>query len=215
MTSTPTLEELDSSTQSNQSSTLSVIARKLGHDLDEIRHRSLENLETKLDNNLITEDDVIHNRELLVKLLDILNSSNMSRHHEKCVRIIAKLMRWPSTVKSLILMNGLDILDKIRLEIKDSSLRGHLELIIDQLTQHIEHNRSSNEKTSFSSSASQITINSLDRFAKLNINRLEINTSGSDNGDRTLLSEASKTERNHLNSFNSTRTKNNNSDKKV
>ena len=113
-----TTNELNSSNQSDQSSTLSVITRKLGHDLDEIRVRSLDHLESKLDNNLVSEDDLSVSRDLFVKLLELLNNSTASSSSSPAMcrqiaRVLLKLMRWTSTSKTLLLLNGVDIIDKV------------------------------------------------------------------------------------------------------
>lgn len=113
-----TTNELNSSNQSDQSSTLSVITRKLGHDLDEIRVRSLDHLESKLDNNLVSEDDLAVSRDLFVKLLELLNNSIASSSPSPAMcrqiaRVLLKLMQWSSTSKTLLLLNGVDIIDKV------------------------------------------------------------------------------------------------------
>lgn len=183
--------ELNSSTQSNES-TLSLITRKLSHDLDEIRHRSLDNLESKLDNNLVSEDDVVHNRELLVKLLDILESPKLNRHHEKAIRILGKLMRWTSTAQTLIKLNGLEILEKIRVDTTNSSMmRDDLDALIQHLTEQLnEWSKSTDRSNNFSMSHS---IDTSDRLATLSI-KSQHNSSACDT-DRTFYYDSSKSEK--------------------
>lgn len=202
MNSSSTLEPNTSSQSnlSNQSSILSVITNKLGHDLDEIRLRSLENLYSKLENNLISEDDVILNRDLLVRLLDILDAPTLSKHHEKSIKILNKLIRWPSTSKTLLLLNALEILENFNQQLKDSSLRTDVETILENLNIQLnEWNKSNDRPINLTESHS---FNVVDHLTKLSIKRTtKINNSGSDCNDQIFLADFTKFD---LNSFNST-----------
>lgn len=205
MNSSSTLEPNTSSQSdlSNQSSILSVITNKLGHDLDEIKLRSLENLYSKLENNLISEDDVILNRDLLVRLLDILDEPSLSKHHEKSIKILNKLIRWPSTSKTLLLLNALEILENFNQQLKDSSLRSNVETILEHLNIQLnEWNKSNDRPINLTESHS---LNVVDHLAKLSIKRLtKINNSGSDCNDQILSVDHTKFDQLDLNSLNST-----------
>lgn len=199
------------SIQSDQSSVLGVITRNLGHDLDEIRQRSLEHLEAKLDNGLIVEDDIILNRELFVKLLDLLSTKSMRSHHERAVRILTKLMRWPSTAKNLLLLNALEILDKVKLELNEPpTLRNDVEAICKQLTDKLNEWSACSELTTNNNLSSAHSLDLFDRLARFQIqSRLARQPSvsdpdGVDSRDRTLVatpSEVSKTDRLDLTSL--------------
>lgn len=189
----------NSSSASSNSTTLGVLAKKLAHDLEEIRERSLDQLESKLDNNLLSEDDLILNRDLIVKLLDLLSSPDMTRHHEKTARIMLKLMKWPSAVKSLLLLNGLEILEKLRQEMKSSStLHETIESIIDILTEKFNELGDGNLSSSNS-------VDLFDRIARFQIqSRLACHTNSLESYDSTLLaasSDCSKNDRVDSSSF--------------
>lgn len=51
-----------------------------GHDLEEIRVRALENLLSKLEHKLICDADLIHERHLLIRIVEWFNFPNSTRH---------------------------------------------------------------------------------------------------------------------------------------
>ena len=50
-----------------------------GHNLEEIRLRALENILSKLRNGIISIEDLIHHRDLMVNLLQWFNHENPPR----------------------------------------------------------------------------------------------------------------------------------------
>jgi hypothetical protein len=51
-----------------------------GHDLEEIRVRAFENLLSKLEHKLICDADLIHERHLLIRIVEWFNFPNSTRH---------------------------------------------------------------------------------------------------------------------------------------
>lgn len=51
----------------------------LGHNLEEIRVRSLENLLSKLEHNLVCDSDLVNERHLMIRLIEWFNFPNPSK----------------------------------------------------------------------------------------------------------------------------------------
>ena len=48
--------------------------------MEEIRNRALSNLISKLNSNVVTESDLVHHKELFVKLFELFNFADPKRH---------------------------------------------------------------------------------------------------------------------------------------
>ncbi len=62
----------------------------LGHELEEIRIRSLDNLISKLDNHVISESDLCQHKQLFIKLFELFNYSEFNQY-EKVLNLLCKL----------------------------------------------------------------------------------------------------------------------------
>ena len=57
-----------------------IIFKSVGHHLEEIRIRALENILSKLEHKLICDSDLIQERHLFIRLLEWFNFPKSSRH---------------------------------------------------------------------------------------------------------------------------------------
>jgi rotatin len=69
---------------------LDTIVNISGHNLEEIRVRALENIISKLDNHLICEQDIIHERHLMIRLLEWFNFTPCLKK-EDALRLLCRL----------------------------------------------------------------------------------------------------------------------------
>jgi hypothetical protein len=81
-----------SDTSSDYQNKLSTIIAKLGHELDEIRTRALDNLISKLNNNVIAENDLANYKQLFIKLFELFNYAEFNQH-EKLLDLILRFTR--------------------------------------------------------------------------------------------------------------------------
>ncbi|XP_077865455.1 rotatin-like, partial [Saccoglossus kowalevskii] len=65
---------------------------KLGHQLEEIRVRSMNNIISKLDHNVICEADVVQEKYFLIRLLEWFNFPSVPMRKE-VVNLIEKLSK--------------------------------------------------------------------------------------------------------------------------
>lgn len=71
---------LNTTSSSDQISSINTIVAKLGHELAEIRTRALENLMSKLDNHVISEMDLVQHKQLFIKLFELFNFPQFKQH---------------------------------------------------------------------------------------------------------------------------------------
>ncbi|ESO98430.1 hypothetical protein LOTGIDRAFT_231452 [Lottia gigantea] len=105
--------------------------RKLGHNLEEIRVRALENILSKLKHNLICEADLIHERHLFIRLLEWFNFPK-STQHETVLNLIRDLSQHTSAIEILQGIGGVEFLSQLR-----SNITLSLQPIIDQILENI------------------------------------------------------------------------------
>ncbi|XP_064598734.1 rotatin-like [Liolophura sinensis] len=91
----------------------SALFRKLGHDLEEIRVRSLNNILSKLDHKLICEADLVHERHLLIRLLEWFNFQPCPMQTQ-VLELLLKLAKHSGAAEILLNVGGLDFLTKLR-----------------------------------------------------------------------------------------------------
>jgi hypothetical protein len=197
---------------SDQSTSLIAITNKLGHDLEEIRQRSLDSLESKLDNQLINEDDLgASSRDLFIKLLEILNKPECSRQHEKVIGILKKLIKCKAAVNNLLFVNGLSVLNKLKVELNETRLRGDVEYLVEQLMDKIaEFGSNMPAKSSTLSFDSSQSFHSLDSDKSIkpqliSSSHSQISNSSQTSHENTLLAYSNNNSNNSQNSM----TKNN------
>lgn len=78
-----------------------------GHSLEEIRVRALENIQSKLEHNLICDADIVHEKQLYTRLLEWFNHPECS-HKADVLGLIYRLaqVRHFSIFKTNILVAG-------------------------------------------------------------------------------------------------------------
>ncbi|RMZ94720.1 rotatin isoform X2 [Brachionus plicatilis] len=132
---------------SEQSSSLNLIIKKLGHELDEIRVRSLDNLISKIEAHLISEDDLSQHKQLFIKLFDLFNFEEFDQH-EKVLNLLIQLVeKSRSATRNIFDINGLNFLNSLKKEHSDNqSIRLKIDELLDLM------GNSSMESTKISSS---------------------------------------------------------------
>lgn len=200
---------------SDQSTSLIAITNKLGHDLEEIRQRSLDSLESKLDNQLINEDDLgASSRDLFIKLLEILKKPECSRQHEKVIGILKKLIKCKAAVNNLLFVNGLSVLNKLKVELNETRLRGDVEYLVEQLMDKIAEfgsNMPAKSTLSFDSSQSFHSLDS-DKSIKpqlISSSHSQISNSSQTSHENTLLAYSNNNSNNSQNSMTNNNDKSN------
>lgn len=104
--------------------------KKLGHDLEEIRVRALENLLSKLEHKLICDADLIHERHLLIRIVEWFNFPNSTRHAD-VLKLLLRLTQHSPAAEILQDIGGIEFLSQLR---KDVS--GSLQPIVDQILEN-------------------------------------------------------------------------------
>lgn len=137
------------SNQSDQSTSINLIVSKLGHDLEEIRSRSLDSLISKLDSQVLTEQDLVQHKQLFVKLLELFNFKDF-KQQDKVLSLLLVFSKNKSAVKNIQDICGLQFLNSLKSDLKDQNQRVKIEQIIDQLIE-----TSSNLEPSFCNSNSE------------------------------------------------------------
>jgi hypothetical protein len=77
----------------------------IGHPVEEIRLRALENLQSKLDLQLISDVDILQYKYLYIKLLEWFNFPSPPRR-EIVLDIILKLSKVKFLIELIIIMNN-------------------------------------------------------------------------------------------------------------
>lgn len=116
----------------DQSNSVNLIIKKLGHELDEIRVRSLDNLVSKLEANVISEDDLSQNKQLFIKLFDLFNFEEFTQH-EKVLNLLIQLVeKSRSAIRNIFDINGLNFLTSLKKEHSDNhSVKMKIEELLD------------------------------------------------------------------------------------
>ena len=97
-----------SSTTSDQQNNINLIIKKLGHDLEEIRLRALNNLISKLENNVITELDLVQHKQLFIKIFGLFNFPQFNQH-EKVINLLFNLAKVNLKFKKVKLINIINL----------------------------------------------------------------------------------------------------------
>lgn len=123
-----------SATRSDQFNSIVYLISKLGHDLDEIRSRALDNLISKLSNNVIAEIDLVQQKDLFVKLFELFNFGTFTQH-DLVLNLLYKLSKHKSAAKNIQEINGLQFLNALSTDLKSDSQKVQIEQIIERLIQ--------------------------------------------------------------------------------
>lgn len=104
--------------------------KKLGHDLEEIRVRALENLLSKLEHKLICDADLIHERHLLIRIVEWFNFPNSTRHAD-VLKLLLRLTQHSPAAEILQDIGGIEFLSQLRKDVSSS-----LQPIVDQILEN-------------------------------------------------------------------------------
>ncbi|CAG5115958.1 unnamed protein product, partial [Candidula unifasciata] len=91
--------------------------RKLGHSLEEIRVRALENILSKLEHSLICDADIIHEKQLYIRLLEWFNYPECS-HKADVLALIFRLAQHSAGSQILQDIGGEEFLSQLRADIE-------------------------------------------------------------------------------------------------
>lgn len=150
---------------SDQVASINLIIKKLGHDLEEIRLRSLDSLISKLNNQVLTEHDLCQHKQLFVKLFELFNYQEFNQH-QKVLDLILLFAKNKSAVRNIQDINGLQFLTNLKNNLKEKEHVSKLEQIIDVLLE-TNQNESSNQSNLIQSvlfSSNTFNSNDLDQL---------------------------------------------------
>ncbi|XP_076470158.1 rotatin-like isoform X2 [Babylonia areolata] len=105
--------------------------RKLGHHLEEIRVRALNNINSKLEHHLICEQDIIHERHLIIRLLEWFNFTPCSKK-EDVLQLLCRLSQHWGAAELIQGVGGIEFLSHLREDVETS-----LQPIIDQILENV------------------------------------------------------------------------------
>ncbi|XP_052274853.1 rotatin-like isoform X2 [Dreissena polymorpha] len=104
--------------------------KKLGHHLDEIRVRALENILSKLEHKLICDSDLVQERHLFIRLLEWFNFPKSSRHSD-VLNLFLRLSQHTSAAETIQDIGGIEFLTLLRKDVASS-----LQPLVDQILEN-------------------------------------------------------------------------------
>ncbi|KAM9575705.1 rotatin isoform 4-T4 [Guaruba guarouba] len=104
---------------------LSSLVRKLGHELAEIRERSLKTILFKLDHNLISYADLVHEKMLFVNLLEWFNFPVIPIK-EEVLNFVNSLIKHPPAAQRMVEIGAVEFFSQLR-----PNVHPNLQAIID------------------------------------------------------------------------------------
>ncbi|XP_068252573.1 rotatin [Nyctibius grandis] len=110
---------------------LSSLVRKLGHELAEIRERSLKTILFKLDHNLVSYADLVHEKVLFLNLLEWFNFSVVPMK-EEVLNLVNDLVKHPPAAQKLIGIGAVEFFSQLRPDV-DPNLQAVIDGIVDGL----------------------------------------------------------------------------------
>lgn len=103
--------------------------KKLGHHLEEIRIRTLENILAKLEHKVICDSDLVQERHLFIRLLEWFNFPNSTRHAD-VLGLLLRLSANSSAAETIQDVGGIEFLTGLRKDVT-SSLQPTIDQIIE------------------------------------------------------------------------------------
>jgi hypothetical protein len=125
----------NSTSELDQSTSINLIIKKLGHELDEIRMRSLDSLISKLDSEILTEYTLCQHKQLFVKLFEFFNYPEFTQK-EKVLDLLLRFSKNKSANKNIHDINGLAFLSSLKSDLQESRLKDKISMIVDNLTEN-------------------------------------------------------------------------------
>ncbi|XP_071411006.1 rotatin isoform X3 [Pithys albifrons albifrons] len=110
---------------------LSSLVRKLGHELTEIRERSLKTILLKLDHNLISYADLVHEKVLFRNLLEWFNFPVVPMK-EEVLNFVNSLIKHPLAAEKMIGIGAVEFFSQLRPDV-DPNLQAIIDGIVDGL----------------------------------------------------------------------------------
>ncbi|NXM30226.1 RTTN protein, partial [Oxyruncus cristatus] len=110
---------------------LSSLVRKLGHELTEIRERSLKTILFKLDHNLISYADLVHEKALFRNLLEWFNFPVVPIK-EEVLNFVNSLIKHPPAAQKMIGIGAVEFFSQLRPDV-DPNLQVIIDGIVDGL----------------------------------------------------------------------------------
>ncbi|XP_049686242.1 rotatin isoform X2 [Accipiter gentilis] len=110
---------------------LSSLVRKLGHELAEIRERSLKTILFKLDHNLISYADLVHEKVLFLNLLEWFNFPVVPMK-EEILNFVNILIKHPPAAQKMIGIGAVEFFSQLRPNV-DPNLQAIIDGIVDGL----------------------------------------------------------------------------------
>ncbi|XP_053915106.1 rotatin isoform X2 [Cuculus canorus] len=110
---------------------LSSLVRKLGHELAEIRERSLKTILFKLDHNLISYADLVHEKVLFLNVLEWFNFPVVPMK-EEILNFVNNLIKHPPAAQKLIGIGAVEFFSQLRPNV-DPNLQALIDGIVDRL----------------------------------------------------------------------------------
>ncbi|XP_071660387.1 rotatin isoform X2 [Patagioenas fasciata] len=110
---------------------LSSLVRKLGHELAEIRERSLKTILFKLDHNLISYADLVHEKMLFFNLLEWFNFPVVPMK-EEVLNFVNNLIQHPPAAQKLMGIGAVEFFSQLRPDV-DPSLQAIVDGIVNGL----------------------------------------------------------------------------------
>ncbi|NWQ69654.1 RTTN protein, partial [Neopipo cinnamomea] len=110
---------------------LSSLVRKLGHELTEIRERSLKTILFKLDHNLISYADLVHEKALFRNLLEWFNFPVVPIK-EEVLNFVNSLIKHPSAAQKMIGIGAVEFFSQLRPDV-EPNLQAIIDGIVDGL----------------------------------------------------------------------------------
>ncbi|KAI6655566.1 Rotatin [Oopsacas minuta] len=115
------------------SSNLRSILAKVGHNNIQIRASALKRIVFKLDSNLITLSDLIHEREFILNLMEWFNHSDIT-HGYDVLNLLLKISEYPIPARYLNSIGAVTYLSQLRQDINESE-----RCILDNITDNLLH----------------------------------------------------------------------------
>ncbi|XP_060080267.1 rotatin-like [Ylistrum balloti] len=104
--------------------------KKLGHDLEEIRVRALDNLLSKLEHKLVCDADLVNERHLLIRLIEWFNFPSSTKHKD-VLFLLQRLSQHSAAAEILQDIGAIEFLGKLRTDVASS-----LQPVIDQVLEN-------------------------------------------------------------------------------
>uniref|UniRef100_A0A8C3BHD2 Rotatin n=1 Tax=Cairina moschata TaxID=8855 RepID=A0A8C3BHD2_CAIMO len=110
---------------------LAALVRKLGHELAEIRERSLRNILLKLDHNLISYADLVQEKVLFLNLLEWFNFPVVPMK-EEVLNFVSGLIKHPAAARKMIGIGAVEFFSQLRADV-EPNLQAIIDGIVDGL----------------------------------------------------------------------------------